>query len=45
MSARVAGVDDDRPQDADRTGTYILIVVVEILTVGGLYLFGRYFSS
>ena len=45
MSAQVASVDDDRTPDADRTGTYILIIVVEILTVGGLYLFGRYFSS
>ena len=43
MSAQTSSVDDG-PKDADRTGTYLLILVVEIVMVGGLYLFGRYFS-
>ena len=44
MSARAPGIVDTSANDVDRTRTYVLIVVVEIVIVGGLYLFGRYFS-
>lgn len=28
-----------------RTGTYVAVILAEVLVVGALYLFGRYFSA
>ena len=44
MNDQAAGPAADRTPRS-RAGTYVAVIVVEVLVIAGLYLVGRYFSS
>ena len=44
MPVQTVGAPASSPPDADLRRTYVLVIVVEVLTIAALYWLGRVFS-
>ena len=44
MSATPTTPPGATPGDSDLTGTYVRVVIVEVLVIAGLYWLGKYFG-
>lgn len=44
MGVTPAGEPGSRPGESDRSATYILVLVVEVIVIAGLYWLGRHFG-